>query len=135
MIKDKYKLDALPITKDFLKEKRLLEKRGELALISDGQAINHLGYFSLEKGNGYCRGRHYHKKKIEQFYIIAGSLTVLLVDLDSKEKEEISITSGNRLTIFPRCAHVFYAKELSQVIEYYATPYDSTDDFSYDFGL
>jgi mannose-6-phosphate isomerase-like protein (cupin superfamily) len=135
MIKDKYKLDTLPITKDFLKEKRLLEKRGELALISDGMTINHLGYFSLGKGNGYFRGRHYHKNKVEHFYIISGSLTVLLMDVDSKEKEEILITAGNRLTIFPFRAHVFYAREFSQAIEYYASPYDPTDDFSYDFGL
>ena len=73
MIESKYKLEQLPITDQFLKEKRLLQDRGELALITDGDAIKHITYFSLNIGPNYFRGGHYHKKKIECFYIISGN--------------------------------------------------------------
>lgn len=34
MLKDKYKIETLPITSDFLREKRLIQDRGELVSIT-----------------------------------------------------------------------------------------------------
>jgi len=54
----KINIDELPVTAQFLREKRLLEDRGELALIADGQPFKHLGYFSLNPGDNHFRGGH-----------------------------------------------------------------------------
>jgi len=59
----KIEIQELPITTEFLREKRLIQERGELALIEDGKIFRHLGYFSLKKGPKYFRGGHYHKKR------------------------------------------------------------------------
>lgn len=132
MLKDKVKIEALPITKDFLREKRLLQERGELVLLTDGEEIRHITFFTLNPGPNYFRGGHYHKKKTEKFYIVSGKIRILLMDIETQENHAINVTAGQRVTIYPMCAHKFQAITPCQVIEYYATLYDSEDDFKFD---
>ena len=131
-MKSKIQIDELPITDSFLSQKRLIQPRGELALIEDGMRFRHLGYFSLKKGRGFYRGGHYHKKKVEHFYVISGKLLVQMVDLDTQEKSEVRLREGQRVTIHPNCAHRFTAEKLAQVIEYFDALYDPEDDHPYD---
>jgi dTDP-4-dehydrorhamnose 3,5-epimerase-like enzyme len=130
-MKPKIQIDELPITDSFLSQKRLIQPRGELALIEDGMRFRHLGYFSLKKGRGFYRGGHYHKKKVEHFYVISGKLLVQLVDLDTQEKSKVGLREGQRVTIYPNCAHRFMAEEDAQVIEYFDSLYDPEDDRPY----
>ena len=132
MLKDKVKIEALPITKDFLREKRLLQERGELVLLADDEEIRHITFFTLNPGPNYFRGGHYHKKKIEKFYIVSGKLRILLVDVETQENDVIHVTAGQKVTIYPMCAHKFQAITPAQVIEYYATSYDPDDDIRFD---
>lgn len=131
MLRQKYFLKTLPVTENFLKEKRLIQERGELALIADGQEIRHITYFSLNPGPDYFRGNHYHKKKKETVYVISGKLKVLLKDIENQQSEVIILTSGDKLTIMPLCAHKFFCIEKAQVIEYYQTSFDAEDEFLY----
>jgi hypothetical protein len=62
-IMEKFVIGTLPVTEAFLKEKRPIEERGEIALVVDGQTFSHLTYFSLEKGKGLYREGHYDKKQ------------------------------------------------------------------------
>ena len=128
---EKVQIQDLPVTDQFLRQKRLIQERGELALIEDGMVFRHLGYFSLKNGPGLFRGGHYHAKKTEHFYVITGKLCVQLVDLDTQEKEEIVLSPGQRVVISPGCAHRFTAVEDAQVIEYYDSEYDPDDDMLY----
>jgi hypothetical protein len=80
---EKIQIEELPITDEFLKQKRLIQDRGELALIEDGKPCKHLGYFSLKKGKGYYRGGHYHREKVEHFYVISAQLFIQLVERSS----------------------------------------------------
>ena len=128
---EKVQVKDLPVTDRFLRQKRLVQDRGELALIEDGMRFRHLGYFSLKEGPGLTRGGHYHAKKTEHFYVIAGKLRVQLVDMDTQEKEEIVLSPGQRVVISPGCAHRFTAIEDAQVIEYYDSEYDPDDDMPY----
>jgi dTDP-4-dehydrorhamnose 3,5-epimerase-like enzyme len=93
--------------------------------------FQHLGYFSLKKGKGYYRGGHYHRRKVEHFYMVSGRIRVQLVDLDTGKKSEVVIREGQRVTIYPNCAHRFEAEEEAQVIEYYNSMYDPEDDIHY----
>ena len=129
---EKVHIEDLPITDRFLSQKRLVQERGELALIEDGMTINHLGYFSLLGGKGY-RGGHYHLKKAEHFYVISGKLKVDLFDLDTDTHSQIFLHQGQKAIIYPRCAHRFAAEKSAQVIEYYEGIYEKDDDFPYDF--
>ena len=128
---EKIKIEELPVSEEFLREKRLLQDRGELALIADGQPFRHLGYFSLNSGENHFRGGHYHKVKTEHFYVISGQLEVSLVDLETDERTTIRLQAGHRVEIKPMCAHKFRALERAQVIEYYDALYDREDDRPY----
>ena len=128
-------IEEIPVTQEPIPEKRLVQARGELALISDGKPFLHLGYFSLKRGDGFYRGNHYHKNKVEHFYVVSGRLRVHLVDLDTGDRSEVMLEAGKRATLYPNCAHRFEAEEDAQVIEYYNGIYDPHDDIPhYDFG-
>jgi len=132
MLKDKYKIEDIPVTKEFRREKRFIEERGELVLLSDGEEIRHITYFSLNPGVGFYRGGHYHKRKTEKFYVVSGQLLIHLKDIENLETQIIEVNPGQRVTIRHMCAHKFEAVSPSQVIEYYSTPYDSKDDIRFD---
>jgi dTDP-4-dehydrorhamnose 3,5-epimerase-like enzyme len=131
MLKNKYIVEEIPITSEFLKEKRLIDERGDLALLADGEEIRHITYFSLKPGKMFFRGGHYHKRKIEKFYVVSGNANILIQDVETKENDVLDVSVGNRVTIFPMCAHKFYAITPVQIIEYYSTPYDQDDDIKY----
>ena len=128
---EKIQIKELPITDEFVRRKRLIQDRGELALIEDGKPFQHLGYFSLKKGKGYYRGGHYHRKKVEHFYVVSGRILVRFVDLESGERSQVFLEEGQRVTIYPNCAHRFEAEKEAQVIEYYNSIYDPEDDIHY----
>ena len=128
---DKIEIRTLPTTEKFMAQKRLIQDRGELALIEDGKPFQHLGYFSLRKGKGYYRGGHYHRNKVEHFYVVRGKIRVHLVDIVSKRKSTVTLEEGQLATIYPDCAHRFEAEEEAQVIEYYNSKYDPEDDIPY----
>lgn len=130
---DKIEIRTLPITEKFMGQKRLIQDRGELTLIEDGKSFQHLAYFSLKKGKGYYRGGHYHRHKVEHFYVVRGRIRVHLVDLDNKIKSTVILQEGQLATIYPNCAHRFEAEEEAQVIEYYNSRYDPEDDVPYGY--
>jgi dTDP-4-dehydrorhamnose 3,5-epimerase-like enzyme len=127
----KIQIEDLPITDQFMRQRRLIQDRGELALIEDGRPFRHLGYFSLKPGQGHYRGGHYHLHKVEHFYLVSGRLRVRLADLESGEKLELAIETGQRVTIHPGCAHRFEALQEAQVIEYYDGVYAREDDLPF----
>jgi dTDP-4-dehydrorhamnose 3,5-epimerase-like enzyme len=126
-VSDKIVISALPVNGEFLPERRLIQERGELALIVDGSPIRHLAYFSLIPGP-YFRGGHYHRAKTEYFYLIRGQARLLTHDLDTGEKAEHRLVAGDKVTVLPGLAHRFVAEEETQVIEYYDGVYDKQDD-------
>jgi mannose-6-phosphate isomerase-like protein (cupin superfamily) len=128
---DKINIRTLPITEKFMGQKRLIQDRGELALIEDGKSFQHLAYFSLKKGKEYYRGGHYHRHKVEHFYVVRGRIRVHLVDLDNQIKSTVILEEGQLATIYPNCAHRFEAEEEAQVIEHYDSRYDPEDDVPY----
>ena len=126
----KIEITDLPITEEFLSQKRLIQERGELALIEDGEEFHHLAYFSLLKGKGY-RGGHYHLNKHERFYIISGKISLDCVDVHTHEKENFTLYTGQKVMIYPGIAHRFESLEDAQVIEYYSGVYDKVDEFPF----
>ncbi len=124
-------LSRLPETEAFARQKRLIQERGELALIEDGQRLDHLAYFSLLPGEGRFRGGHVHRIKTEHFYIIAGKGLLRTADPQTGQTRETPLEPGMKVTVRPGLAHRFEALEPLQVIEYYEGVYDPTDDVPY----
>lgn len=118
----------LPVTDAFLRQKRLIQDRGELALIEDGQRLDHLAWFSLLPGEGRFRGGHFHRVKTEHFYIASGRGRLLTEDVHTGERGETLLEAGLKVTVRPGLAHRFEAEETLSVIEYYEGVYDPADD-------
>ena len=67
---------------------------------------------------GHARGNHYHLKRIEWFFIIAGNAELSLQDIETKEKFFLKLSSKESkvITIFPNTAHT--VKNIGKEIVY-----------------
>lgn len=56
---------------------------------------------------GCVRGEHYHSKRIEWFFIVAGLAKLSLEDIKTKEKISFKLSSREPkvITIFPKISH------------------------------
>jgi dTDP-4-dehydrorhamnose 3,5-epimerase-like enzyme len=131
LLHEKYQVEEIPHTAEFRREKRWCEARGEVVLLADGQETRHITYFTLNPGPNYFRGGHYHRRKVEKFYVVAGKLAIRLKDVQSGESCLLEVQAGQRVVIQPLCAHRFQALTPAQVIEYYASAYDPDDDIHF----
>lgn len=79
-------------------------------------------------------GNHYHEVKNEIFYPLAGQFEIQLEDVESKEKETLSLTSENHEAIFVKTgiAHKVVAKSDGAVLLVVASaPNIESDEFKY----
>jgi len=125
---DKILVETIPVSSEQIPVRRIIQPRGELALIEDGRSFRHLAYFSIKKGEGFFRGGHFHLGKTEYLYLISGRISLKFVDLDTGESSAIELSPGSRVTIHPKCAHRFDALEEAHVIEYFDSLHDRKDD-------
>lgn len=126
-------IENLPETKDTDGAKRWEEEKGEFVQIAYDEEIRHLAYFEIRRG--FWRGRHYHEKKEETFYVAGGVVRAAFVNPDTGEREEHVLRKGQRIRIKPRIWHVFYGLEDSTVVEYSPQKYDKNDAYRDSFEL
>jgi dTDP-4-dehydrorhamnose 3,5-epimerase-like enzyme len=127
---DKIHIENLPETREIDGVKRWDEEKGEFAQICYEEEARHIAFFTIK--GGFWRGMHYHEKKEETFYVIAGRMRAVFVDLDTGEREEHVLVRGQRLRVGVRCWHVFYGIEDSSVVEYSPQAYDKQDAYRMD---
>lgn len=129
---EKITIHPLPVTEQQIPMRRIIQPRGELALVEHDCRFRTLTYFSLRKGGGFFRGAHFHREKIEHLYIIEGRLTLTFIDLDSGESSKVEITAGTKITVHPGCAHRLDAvDEQVHAIEYFDMVHDPSDDYPF----
>ena len=100
---DKIVLEMLPVTNEGEGAKRWTEEKGEFAQICYGEEARHIALFTLRPG--FWRGMHYHEKKAETFYVAAGSVRGVFIDMETNERVEHVLGKGTRLRVSPRCWH------------------------------
>ena len=118
-------VEKLPETREIDGVKRWEDEKGEFVQISYREDIGHLAYFELKKGR--FRGKHYHEKKEEVFYVIDGKIHAVFLDLETSEKQEYELSKGEKIRVPTRVAHVFYGLLDSRVVEYSPQYYDKED--------
>ena len=135
MSKPKARLTSLPIRKEAKGPCRIIDARGEFALLHPKGPVYNPIYFDVHAGPGLYRGGHYHDTKTENFFIISGACTIRYVDLDTGEKGQITAGPGDLVTILPNCAHIFEAVQFCRVIEFAENEVDFLKDtHPYDFN-
>lgn len=120
-------IEFLPETKDLEGAKRWEEEKGQFAQIAYDEEMRHLAYFEITKG--FWRGKHYHEKKDETFYVVSGAIRAVFANLYTGEREEHVLKKGCRIRVKPRIWHVFYGLEDSTVVEYSPQKYDKNDAY------
>ncbi len=122
----------LPAAGESADERRIIQDKGEMAQIANSREARfvHLLYWDLKPG--FDRGHHYHKRKLENFYVISGKLKLRIQDNETHEVLDRVLTAGMKVTIEPPCPHAFRAIEYSQVLEFHAEPYNEADTIKQD---
>ena len=120
-------IDKLPDTREIQGAKRWEEERGEFVQIAYQEEMRHLAIFEIKKG--FSRGNHYHEKKEEIFYIFDGKIRLILMDMDTLQKEEKILEKGDKIRLKPRCGHIFIALEDTLVVEYSPQVFDPEDNY------
>ncbi|MBO7573840.1 MAG: WxcM-like domain-containing protein [Bacilli bacterium] len=99
-----------------------IDERGSLSqLIHDGfKQIN-----VLESKKGVERGSHFHKESIEAFYVISGSVKVIL--WSKNEKEEVVFNKGDFFEIHPFVLHNMLFLSDCLMVQMYDRPVEKED--------
>lgn len=132
MLGTKVVIEELPTGGEDHEERRLFSARGEMAQILNREAeiFKHLVYWDLDTAkSGEERGHHYHKRATENYYILAGVADILLEDLETGERQIVTVKAGTRIHIDPGVAHAYRTRTYSQVLEWSPEPYDPSDTF------
>ena len=98
------------------------DERGSLSqLIHDGfKQIN-----VLESKKGVERGSHFHKESVEAFYVISGSVKVIL--WDKNKKEEVIFSKGDFFEIHPFVLHNMLFLSDCLMVQMYDIPVEKED--------
>jgi len=84
------------------------DERGQLyGIIQKGiwKEINH-----ITSSAGSIRGNHYHKKTLELFYIISGTIEVFIKNLRNGKETSFNVISGDIFIVEPYELHTFNIK-------------------------
>ena len=83
-----------------------------------------------EKGNH--AGNHYHHHKEELFTPIVGKFTIILEDIETKEREEVKLERGQFIYIPPKTAHTVVSEtEIASLYVSATYPNNEQDEFEY----
>lgn len=134
MESSKVRLKQLPRQREGNIPRRLIEDRGEMAILHPHGPVFNPVYFDLRPGEGFFRGGHYHHTKTENFYIIHGNCLMHLVDIDTGERDRLELHPGDFITISPRCAHRLEAVDFCRIVEFSLEEVEySRDTVPFDF--
>lgn len=99
-----------------------IDNRGSLTqLIHDGfKQIN-----VLISKKGVERGSHFHKRSVEAFYVISGSVKVIL--WNKKEKETVVFKEGDFFEIHPFVLHNMNFLDECLMVQMYDEPVENSD--------
>lgn len=108
--------------------KRLLLPQGELAAFYNSEeGIRYIAYIELRAGT--ARGNHYHKVKQEYIYLLNGTVSLFLEDLESKAEEVLPMIPGDLVLILPGIAHTLSVEKSGEAIEFSPAQFDPNDTY------
>lgn len=76
------------------------DDRGSLAENTLQEVMANSEHFFISKSiPNIVRGNHYHKRKEEWFYIIKGKAEIAVEDIDTKERETITVSADDNILV------------------------------------
>jgi dTDP-4-dehydrorhamnose 3,5-epimerase-like enzyme len=108
---------------------RLSGEKGNVLLLNNGRKIKYLSI--LETNEGYLRGNHYHRKKVENVFVLAGRVRgEFWIEGCPEEKLVKVLEEGDLITVRPGCAHSLISIEKSIMVEFSPQAFDPTDQLT-----
>jgi mannose-6-phosphate isomerase-like protein (cupin superfamily) len=108
--------------------KRLALPQGELAQIYDAdEGIRYLAWIELKPG--CLRGNHYHRRKAEFFYLLAGTVELTVEDLASGERAALTLTTGDLVFLRPEIVHTYRPLTPGHALEFSPVRFEPSDTF------
>jgi mannose-6-phosphate isomerase-like protein (cupin superfamily) len=106
--------------------KRLLLPQGELAQFYDAEEpIRYLAMIELRAGG--VRGNHYHRRKEEWAYVIEGEAELVIEDLETKQRETLTLAAGELARIRTGIAHAYRTLKPGKALEFSPARFDPAD--------
>ena len=107
---------------------RLRLAQGELAnLYNDPEGIRYLAFLELQPGG--IRGNHFHRKKIETFYVVSGEVLVGVKETQTSDLVSFHLAAGDLLRIEPEICHAFKPTTAGEAIEFSPGLFDPADAY------
>lgn len=110
--------------------KRLRLPQGDLAQIHDAdEPIRYIAVIELRTDS--VRGNHYHRAKLEFVYLIEGEVSLLVENIETRQREALTLQAGDLVRIEPGIAHALQTVRAGQAIEFSPARYDPADTHRY----
>lgn len=110
--------------------KRLRLPQGDLVqFLNEDEGMRYGAWLELRAGG--VRGNHYHERKREHLYVLRGSLELVVQDLDSGERAELTLEAGDRVSIPPRIVHALRTLRPGEAVEFSPGRLESDDTFRF----
>ena len=116
----------MPLGPDMPVLKRLTLSQGGLAQFHDSDVPIHY-IAALELVRGSVRGNHSHRIKEEHVYVMQGELELIVQEVESGERAQVRIRTGDLAIIEPGVAHAFRVIHEGTAIEFAPTRFDPSD--------
>ncbi len=101
------------------------DERGKLIEVLKEGTWKQLNHFTIKKDG--VRGKHYHKKLVEAFYVVAGKVKFEVKHVQTGKSDEFVLKEGESVIIQPLDYHVLTALEDVTMISLYSEVFDPTD--------
>ncbi len=112
---------------------RIMTDAGEIAQIMSGATMRYLAYLELAGDPPLPRGNHYHTRKCESLYIVAGRVVLVWQQVQGGTAHGSRLlAAGDLVTIPPYWAHAVQPLGYAQALEFAPTVFDATDRYTYD---
>ena len=125
-----------------IKRVLLKDTRGSFLKVIDGDETDNpfkCEVYITSAKPGESKGGHYHLKAREWFTLIKGNATLTVIDIETLEKSEISLSATNPETVYipPGIAHNFFNDGDCDfiLIAYTDVKYDPSDTISFNFKI
>lgn len=132
-------IDVVSLKSHSVKQGKLVEFIAVEDVLRHNKKFGHLFFVTFDNKK-VIRGNHYHKKHHEYYIALAGSVKVLLKDLNTNKKKTITLSAEKgtykRLRIGPNIAHAAYStSRKANMLAYYGDPYNPKKLDTYHYQL
>ena len=108
------------------KEPSISDSRGSMFEFADLEGkYKQINILTSKKGS--TRGKHYHKRLKEKFFVVSGLVRVTIVNVITQEKVIFSCENEEEFEVLPGHEHTLFFLEETIILSFYSEVFDAED--------